>query len=170
MSERNQAQHEKAAQIIEALLRFTTHLAHLTGRYLQQVGLAPTRRQPQPTIVPLPAEALLELGGILQIAQWERGGLRELIPLDLPSAAELLVSLHLRLQNDPGSFRQSTTARSLAGQVMTAWFIHCARDSRAELGIDTVVQGAWEESVLEDIADLLWQHRDLGTSGDNRNE
>ena len=142
---------------VAAMIRLGHRQADLAAAFLREVGIQPAPGQ----TLALPREFLLEVGAIMQIAQWEQSGLRDLMPVDLPSAGAALDDLARRLYETSEEYAANQSGTELSMQVMKAWIRHCALAAPEELGVDVVLHGRPAVELLEEIADFLWQHRHL---------
>lgn len=161
----DEAQNRSVEKFIEAVIRQAHHQAELAAAILHASGYRPCRRQPNPEHL-LPeghptrqrAECLLlNLGAAMQISAWERAGLRPELPGDLPTAEEAFQNLL------PGDSVNAPVVSELSLKVFRTWLQRFSRSSRGALGTDIVLRGAavCEDELLEALADLLWNHRQL---------
>lgn len=93
---------------------------------------------------------MAELAAVVQVAAWEETGLRQLIPLDFPPAAEAMSDLVWRYQLDPMSFMDPAAGTAVFNRVVEGWATHCHPDAREMLGGDMVM--AAPPSVAEQAA------------------
>ena len=84
---------------------------------------------------------MAELAAAVQVAAWEDAGLRHLILLDFPPAAEAMSDLVWRYHVDPMSFMDPTAGVAVFNRVVEAWVAHCHPDAREMLGCDIVMTG-----------------------------
>jgi hypothetical protein len=84
---------------------------------------------------------MAELAAVVQVAAWEDAGLRHLIPLDFPPAAEAMSDLVWRYHVDPLSFMDPAAGTAAFNRVVEAWATHCHPDAREMLGCDIVMAG-----------------------------
>ncbi len=82
---------------------------------------------------------MAELAAVVQVAAWEDAGLRHLIPLDFPPAAEAMSDLVWRYHVAPMSFMDATAGTAVFNRVVEAWAAHCHPDAREMLGCDVVM-------------------------------
>lgn len=85
---------------------------------------------------------MAELAAVVQVAAWEHAGLRHLIPLDFPPAAEAMSELVWRYHIEPMSFMDSAAGMAVFNGVIKAWAIHCHPDARELLGCDIVISAS----------------------------
>ena len=82
---------------------------------------------------------MAELAAVVQVAAWEDAGLRHLILLDFPPAAEAMSDLVWRYHVAPMSFMDATAGTAVFNRVVEAWAAHCHPDAREMLGCDVVM-------------------------------
>ena len=152
---------EYVTTVIESVIRMAERGAALVGTYLQSFGAtSKSARNRQPTTVP--AEITFGFAAILQIWQWERAGLRPyLTVVELPTAREALQAFWQQDRDEQSQYLTSKAGSRLLKQVIGAFLTHCALAAPEELGVDLVVVGTLDESLLEEFADFVWQHRHL---------
>ncbi len=161
----DEAQKRSVEKFIEAVIRQARYQADLAAAFLLASGYRPCNKQldPQhslPEDHPTRQRAehfLLNLGAAMQIAAWERAGLRPELPADLPTAEEAFRNAlatgaekpHLELE--------------LQSRVFRTWLQLFSRSSRRALGADILlpVSAVSEDELLEALADLLWNNRHL---------
>lgn len=84
---------------------------------------------------------MAELAAVVQVAAWEDAGLRHLIPLKFPPAAEAMSDLVWRYQVDPMSFMEPAAGAAVFNRVVEAWGTYCHPEARDMLGCDIVMPG-----------------------------
>ena len=146
-----------AFDVITATVRFAERCADLTTIYMRYLLKRPNERRR----VEVPSEVALELGGILQIWLWEQTGLREYLDRDLPSSEEAFASLATRTTASPDAYLEAKSGSALSQKVLAAFLLCCSHTAPRELGVDIVILGSPDESLLEEFADFVWQHRNL---------
>lgn len=106
----------------------------------------------------LPRAFLLEFAAVAQLKHWELQGLGELLPSDVPSAAEASRDLYHRTTTDPDQFWHDDKT-PLSRQVMQIWieYFHWLEPGLVEAEI--IVGHADEDLLIETLAQLLWQNR-----------
>ena len=155
---------QRAEQIIQGFAFNGAFHAALVGQFLEASGLIPSREARGRKPVAVPAGFLFELAGVLRLAYWEKLGLKDHLPSQLPSAAEALDDLLGRWSgNMPHPVRASAP---ILDQVLHTWFARFAWSGLEELEADVVLDDADEEELLEALADFLWTHRHAGQTGD----
>lgn len=146
-----------AFDVLAATVRFAERCADLTAIYLRHLAQRPKSRHR----IEVPKEFALELGAILQIWLWEQAGLREYLDHNLPSSEEAFASLATRTTASPDAYLQAKSGSALSQKVLTAFLLCCSHTAPRELGVDIVILGSPDESLLEEFADFVWQHRHL---------
>src|SRR6185437_1120444 len=131
-------------------IQFAERSAEMVHYFLGRVGLGATPER-QRTIHP---QLMLELGGILQIAQWESSGLRAMILVDLPDATSSFIDLCGRLKQTPAEYLQGNSGTDLWRRVMDAWSICLVPSAPLTLGADMAAIGAFPTSAMELLADF----------------
>lgn len=157
---------EYVTTVIESVMRVAHRGAFLVGAYLTKIGAVPKslkRRQP----VSPPIEMALGLAAILQIWLWERAGLRPYLHVvDLPTAQVAMTDFWKADSEGQAEYLRSKSGSHLLKQVVGTFLSHCALSAPEELGVDIVIAGSLDESLLEAFADFVWQHRRLVTLED----
>ncbi|WP_020476088.1 hypothetical protein [Zavarzinella formosa] len=126
--------------------------ADRVGSYLRNLGLTPppgkTRR--------LPGWFLIDLGSALQLLEWERSGVTDLLPGLFPPAEEFLLDTW-RAVRDP-VIRRRRPDEALARRIMTTNRWHLAHADRVQFP-GVVVDAADEEALADSLARFLWDMR-----------
>lgn len=146
-----------AFDVLAATIRFAERCADLTAIYLRHLAKRPKSRHR----IEVPKEVAFELGAILQIWLWEQTGLRQHLQGDLPTSEEAFTSLATRTSASPDVYLQAKSGSELTQKVLAAFLLCCSHSAQRELGVDIVILGSPDESLLEEFADFVWQHRHL---------
>jgi hypothetical protein len=150
---------EAVVAVLVAFIRDAEQVADLTADYLIRRGLNDEgcRRG-------WSSAALLELGAILKINQWEAAGIKDVIDPVLPSSDAALAQLATGLQNEPERFggREST----LLQHVVFAWWRRCAHPTEPALAVDIALTDIPRQQLLACLAQLLWAVRDVDDSSE----
>lgn len=139
-------------QQILAVVRFAERQADLTAAVLDATGLFPDKS------ARLPRAFLLELASVLELATWERQGLRAHLVTDLPTYREAATELAARVEQGPEAFA-GPDATPLSQEVLRVWMENFAWNARQVLGCDAVVGTVEEDEFAKVLADFVWQHR-----------
>lgn len=154
------------ATVIESVILLAQRDAVVVGDFLVRLRAATKsseRQQPVRTFL----EVGLGLAAIAQIWLWERAGLRpHLHVVDLPPAEEAWKELAEPETDDLAPYSRSNAGSRLLKQVVGAFLTHCALAAPDELGVDIVMDGSFDESLLEEFVDFVWRHRHLMTLED----
>lgn len=147
--------------VIESMMRLGHRGAILVGSYLTRIGAVPKTRTKPPLVIP-PIEMALGLAAIFQIWLWERAGLWPYLrDVDLPASHDALNDFWKMESRGHAKYIRSKSGSRLLKQVVGAFLTHCALAAPDELGVDIVIDGSLDESMLEAFADFVWQHRHL---------
>ncbi len=115
-----------------------------------------------PTGTPLTPDLLLKIAAFVRIYQWERSGVRALLPADLPAARDIfddIVGIADRA-------RPSLSGRKLAAAVLWIAARQMTSPSLQSQVPDVVVaQRLAPEQMVDRLAAFLWQFRHLARSG-----
>lgn len=155
-----------ASQVLEAFASNGAHNAALVGGFLEAVGLIPPRSRRKRQPVCLPPAFLLELAGILRLAEWEHLGFQDKLGEDVPAPAQALADLFKRWSTKLGK-QAAATSPELLHSVLDIWFRKFAWAALEELGADVILEATEEEELLEDLADFLWRHRGVCRKGES---
>jgi hypothetical protein len=139
-------------QHIHAVVRHAERLADLTAATLDATGLFPERP------VVLPAGFLLELGTVLELALWERQGVRVHLNADLPTFREAAEALLARAKRGLAAF-DSPDAALLSNRVLQAWMERFAWEGPDFMHADFILGDVDEDQFAQVLADFVWQHR-----------
>jgi hypothetical protein len=136
-------------------------MAGEVSRHLEHVEVLPdpTERQTKP--VRAHGEILMELAALLRLQSWHEGGLCPALHEEVPALVAALDDSEAKLALDPNAFGQEGELPPLAEKVFDVWAKHLAWSGLDELSADVVLElaPADAETMLHDLADLLWQHR-----------
>lgn len=150
-------------QVVDAVAAFigdAEHMAQLVHGFLTNwfKGLGLGKKQPC-----LPAEFLLELAGIIRVAQWQRAGLLDAMGEKFPPWQDLLEQLMCRLMDAPASFclDARTSPAPLCRRSALIWFRRCSWSACREVGVDLVIRPLSINDMLTAVAKLLWKYRHL---------
>jgi hypothetical protein len=120
--------------------------------------------------VGLPIQFCVELAAILQLKAWEKAGLRDFLPADLPSCEEALTDLIHRTRTAPRDFTVAGGSQ-LPPMVIFACVNQFAWAAPNLLDADVVLSDGVDENLMvEAIAQLLWSHRHDGVAQDTKTE
>jgi len=163
------AERRSVTKFLEGVIRDAFYKAELAAAFLEAYGFRPRKKRSDSTAClpedsPARARAecvLLNLGAAMQIAAWERAGLRPELPADLPTAEEAFRNL-MPLEK-PSPSGKTRIVAELSMKVFKAWLQRFSRSSQATLGTDVLlpVAAASEDTLLAALADLLWNNRHL---------
>ena len=132
--------------------------ADVVGTFLRDdCGVRGTPDRP----VRIPLTILLDLAAALRLHAWEQAGID---PCQFPGLPDFAGGLHdvvRRVGLEPGDCGPGLRPGELAVRVLNARTDYFAWCGRAELGADVALGPADEETVLEALADFLWQNRPL---------
>jgi len=150
---------KQVVDFLTALLLEGRRLANRTAAFLATVPAFAEATNNPPSLSPA---FLLEVAAVLRLQDWERAGLTQWVPEVLPTARDMARQLMARLEAAPDSFGldEELAASALFTQLGSVWIRHFSWDAPRILGVDIVVR---EDSndLLEELADLIWQHRHL---------
>lgn len=98
---------------------------------------------------------------------WERAELWPYIRVvDLPTSHDALNDFWKMESSGHAKYIRSKSGSRLLKQVVGAFLSHCAFAGPEELGVDIVMDGTLEDSLLEEFVDFVWRHRHLMTLED----
>ena len=144
--------------VVAAVTRNAEFRAELVAAFLDSAGVVCRSEDGQPSSCGLSADTLLELGGILQLAYWERHGFRPDLPDRLPAYREAVASFAKRAA-ERANGEKFHPMKELSEQVFCVWFGHFAWDGREILQADMVLGDLDEDQLIDVMANLLWSHR-----------
>jgi hypothetical protein len=148
-------------EVLEFIIRDGVFMGGLTADFLDLFfQTSPNESCKKP--IALPREFLRELGAILRLALWERAGLCDRLDHGLPPAREALRDLFTRFLRVPHVWESAEVASGLALAVFDISLSRLAWAAREEVNVDVVLDEPHDKILLEGLADLLWDHRDLG--------
>ena len=163
------AQKRSVEKFIEAIIRNARYKAQLAAAFLEAQGFRPKKeRVCSPSVEaensPTRMRAqgfLLNLGAALQLASWERAGLRSELPADLPTSSEAFQNLVP--PQVLGSSDGAPVTPDLSMKVFKTWLQLFSRSSRATLNTDVLLptKAVSEDELLDALADFLWANRHL---------
>ena len=104
-----------------------------------------------------PSVYLLELGAVLELGMWERGGLKDHIADELPPYAEAFKTLDERLELGPSEF-DGPYATPLSQQVLIAWINNFAWDADQSFGAEMLLGQVEREEFVDQLASFLIEH------------
>ena len=150
-------------QVIELTAAFISdaeRMAQLVRGFMSNwfKGLGLKEKQPS-----LPAEFLLELAGVIRVAQWQRAGLLDAMGEEFPPWQNLLEQLMCRLMEAPTTFcfDPRTSQAPLCRRSTWIWFRRCSWSACREVGVDLVIRPLAVDDMLSAVANLLWNYRHL---------
>src|SRR5262249_52090299 len=128
--------------------------------HLQHVGILPTKEKPGQRPRSLSLGILMELSALLRLQAWHEGGVRDTLTETIPAAVAALDESAAKLTSDLRMFAHAEELPPLTEHVFALWKRHLAWSGLEELTADIFlhVSPADEEAMLEDLADLLWNH------------
>jgi len=136
--------------LIQAVVRNAERCADIAGASL--VAIFPGE------LVSLPKAFLLEFSAILQLGMWERQGLRQFLPADIPSFLDSARQLGQRARKGSGEF-EGANAAPLSRQVLQTWIDHFAWEGPDLLQAEIVVGEVDDEDGFADLlAGFIWEH------------
>jgi hypothetical protein len=144
---------------VQAVASRADYIATLTGEYLSATDLFPKTDKNPTEPVRLPAGFLLELGAVLQIAVWERTGIRTHIDAGLPSYEEAAADLARRASENPADFDRIESA-TLLRRVFPLWVERFAWGGPEVFAAEMQIDTAEEDALVNGLAEFLWRHRD----------
>ena len=121
--------------------------------FLRTLGLEASPTRP----IQLPATFLLELGAALRLLCWEDRGLSAHLDAGLPPSSRALREIFLTLADPEVTSRP--LKETLAYRVFVLFAEHFAWSGTEELDAQVALGEADEDSLLEALADFLWEHR-----------
>lgn len=110
------------------------------------------------SLADMPRAFYLELGAVLQIAEWEEQGVLAHLGGQLPSKAEAITQLVARIGKGPATF-MGPDAAPLSRQVLRACVERLAWDGPEYFGTDVPISPGDEEEGILRLAEFLWKHR-----------
>lgn len=143
---------EMALHVVAAAIFYGRRLADQAVRGMNALGIDTN------SIAVWPREFLFELGGIVQLADWERAGFRDSLPADLPEATTALLSLLERARQCLESFSHDRRGSELVGRLLRVRFQFFWWEASLTLGVDIIRCGYWDEQLFDAIADFVWRN------------
>ena len=138
--------------LVQAVTQLAERQADLTADWLESAGYPPYGP------LNVPAAFLLELAAVLQLGEWERQNVLDHLDVKLPSYRQAADELAARTRLGPKEF-QGPHATSLSMLVNTVWIERFAWDGPSMLQADIVFGDCDDDSLVERLAEFLWQHR-----------
>ncbi|MGB7159155.1 MAG: hypothetical protein WBD40_13890 [Tepidisphaeraceae bacterium] len=117
--------------------------------------MIPAERKRLKDPVPLPLDLLLKVASYVRLLRWERAAQINDMP-GLPAAQTVLDDF----ATVPSGGEYRLDAKVLAGDMFGAWFRRMSWDSPVPAA-DVVLRGNDPEAVLDELAQLLWNFREL---------
>lgn len=151
----------EALGLLAAILRQVDHAADLVLAFLRGHGLLVAG---EAASLGLPREFLLELGALLQLREWQAGGVIDPIDVDgLPIDERIGASIQ-RLHDDPVAVATGRSGTAAMVDMLRQWNESMALGAREGLGCDIALR--WDrsidvESLIDSFADFLCRHRDV---------
>lgn len=145
---------------IAAVLRQMDHAADLLVAFFRSIGML----RPHETSLPaLPGEFLLELAALLQLREWETGGVIEWFDPKGLSLDDRIGNAIKHLANDPVAFKSDRRGTNAMNCLLRQWNEGCAPSARSYLNADMGIR--WDHSLsIDDMVDafatFLCRHRD----------
>jgi hypothetical protein len=145
-----------------AVIREAWRAADTTARLRANVR-GQEAKQPVSPPVPLPVvvahpvhDRLRDLGAALRFAHWDKAGLTEFLPADVPTASEAIDRAR-KAGRDEGT----DVPGKLAEEQLDIWLRHFAWDAPEILGADVVKRDdpASSDEFVDRLAEFLWNHR-----------
>ena len=129
---------------------------HLSGKGM----LSRKGPQRQKEILANP-ELLMELSAARLLEDWLASGLCDSFPEETDAAFEALDESVAALRANPQAFAWQEELPPLTEAMFRIWQSYCAWSGLEELNADLLLQAseADEEPLLEQLAELLWEHR-----------
>lgn len=143
--------------VIDVALRAGNRLADYAVAGLKALGWNGHSDQKQ-----FPAELLIEIGALVQLCIWDRAGMRDHLPVELPDTELLFNGLLTRLRDDPNSFLHEKRGTELLNIIQQIRFCYMALEAFLQLGVDIAWKGVIDDSSLEPLIEFLWRFRHLG--------
>jgi hypothetical protein len=144
--------------LVQAVAYQAARDAEIVCLFLRHLGIQPSLRGEGIVPVRLPSSLLLGLAGGLRLYLWENNGARAALPVELPNAGEAIGNLMIAAADPGQTDRLNAIAHDLAFRVFRAWVDHFAWHGRATWDAD-VLLGQAEETLLDELADFLWENR-----------
>lgn len=136
---------------IAALLRQMDHAADLVIAFFRSLGmLGPDQTSP----LALPREFLLELAALLQLCEWEAGGVIEWFDSEGLSLDDRIGRAIKQLADDPACFIRSRRGTQAITDVVRYWNESCCLVAREHLGCDVALH--WDSGLdIDQIVDVF---------------
>ena len=144
--------------VVDAVVRRATGLADLTATTLRKLGIYSDEGCDQTLRVP--ANLLLELGAVFQLAQWEQDGFTAHLDAGIPSYKEAFADLLEKLERGLWS-EEVIRSDSLSFKVFMLSIDGFSWDAPSMLGIDVQLKADDEDNFVEKLAEFLWRNRRL---------
>src|SRR5581483_1101766 len=157
-------------QYLQAAYAEGQHVGALLCEWLDEffAQIRRKNREFQPSSFPI--GFLMETAALSQIRDWERQGLRSLLPADLPEYGEAYPWVLQRARENPHQFLDPANAL-LWHYVAGVSRQHFAAAGRTMFGADIVCGAVDEDALVNALAQLLWAHRhDAINPADRRDE
>ena len=153
---------------IAAILRQMDHAANLVVAFFRSIGMM----GPHETLLPqLPGELLLELAALLQVREWQAGGVINSFDPEGLSIDDRIGEAIERLRDDPLAMINSRRGTQGMIGVVRHWNESCCLAAREHLGCDVALH--WDASldmdhIVDVFANFLCRHRDTGHSEEEK--
>jgi len=109
---------------------------------------------------PLPPAFVLELAAVLAIQSWERDGLAEHLPENLPNANQAREQFIARQQNGPSAFFDASDT-PLSHHMLQVFVERFAWEAREILDAELLLETVDEDELVERAAAFIWENRHL---------
>jgi hypothetical protein len=144
---------------VAAVISRADYVATLTGEFLSLLGLVPNKTEAADGVCRFPPGFLLELGAMLQLAVWERAGVRTHLDAGLPSAHEAAADLTRRASENPSGFNDIQSA-ILLRRIFPLWVERLAWAGPELFAAEMQIDADEEDAFVNGLAEFLWRHRD----------
>jgi hypothetical protein len=145
-------------QYLQAAYSEGQHVGSLLCEWLDEFFAQIRRKNREFQPPSLPIGFLMEAAALSQLRDWERQGLRPLLPADLPEYAEAYPWVLKRARDNPHQFLNPANA-VLWTYVAGISRQHFAAAGRTIFDADIVCGTVDEDALVDALAQLLWTHR-----------
>jgi hypothetical protein len=154
--------HQLPPELRQAVAQGAADDAERVAAFLDALGLRPSGEGTARVPLRLPTYFLVGLGAALRLLAWEQRGLRVHREAGLPPAHEALRNVFRAVAADAPLAEKEQAARRLRRRVLGVFIARLAWDGRALLGADVELGEADEDTLIDALAQFLWQNRHDG--------
>ena len=152
-------QDKDVVDILTAVISDAHHQAEMVGAFLESIGFLPPAAERTGKTWHLPPDFLLKVGALTKLYLLEQADLREQIPNELPSWQEVYSDLIAEAEGKETRF----TGKKLSTDLLKVLYRQLCwtplNNSAAAVAVSQTID---PDTLLDELAELLWESRHLG--------